>query len=698
MRSGGGGVEVATLVASIEAPPAEAPRKPNLVRKALVALAGVMVGVGLLALCLISAQQLLIARQTPFGVVGPSIVVQGAQTKVGLDPVFYHSKSAALAAIDQGQLYGAYVTGRSRDTLIVVPAKSFFGQLEIEPAFLAAAHMLHRPVTVQTVKPLPASDRVGAVTGLLLVPLLIGGYFAALLVFKAAEGTAAAPWRASILIGYAIVGAVLTDLIAGPGIGAYSSSHFWPLLPAFILITGAVVLAAAAIQGLVGALGSAVVVLLFIILGGAGAGGAGSYLLPVYWRNIGALFPPQSAVTLIRQVLYFGGHNITTPLIVLLLWASFGLLVISYLVWIRPARAAGRRRANPGSTPDKQPAVRRPAARHWRAIVIALGISAGLQCLFSFTYMDASHQPVATNLPIGVTGSSPILANAEHRFSLKVTRYPNEAAVKTAINQAKLYGAFIPASTPGSPSTLLTVPTASDLAPGDLPLQFGRAAKAVHMPIRVQHYAPVQLPTKDPFGLVPALMMLPLLLGGYIAATMARAATGAAGVRWRDAGLLGYAIVFGLVIDLIACYWLSGFPTAAFWIVWPICALIIATVALVCNLLQHLIGAAGTLLTIILIILFGNPSSGGANGVPYLPAFWRDIGPYLPPRNAYILLHQTIYFDGHNTGLALAILLIYFAAAAFAGYFLWFRKPKIFVSPDTDAQAASMTVPIGAAP
>src|SRR5215470_3783095 len=83
--------------------------QPNLVRKALVALAGVMIGVGLLALCLISAQQLLIARQTPLGVVGPSIVVQGAQTKVGLDPVFYRSKSAALAAIDQGQLYGAYV-------------------------------------------------------------------------------------------------------------------------------------------------------------------------------------------------------------------------------------------------------------------------------------------------------------------------------------------------------------------------------------------------------------------------------------------------------------------------------------------------------------------------------------------------------------------------------------------------------------
>jgi hypothetical protein len=80
--------------------------------------------------------------------------------------------------------------------------------------------------------------------------------------------------------------------------------------------------------------------------------------------------------------------------------------------------------------------------------------------------------------------------------------------------------------------------------------------------------------------------------------------------------------------------------------------------------MQKLIGAAGTLLTIIVIILFGNHSSGGANGVPYLPTFWRDIGPHLPPRNGYILLHQTIYFSGHGTTQARAVLLSYLAAAA----------------------------------
>jgi hypothetical protein len=60
----------------------------------------------------------------------------------------------------------------------------------------------------------------------------------------------------AILIGYAAIGALLTDLIAGPGIGAYANSHFWPLLPCFMLVTAAVALASAAIQRIVGALGT----------------------------------------------------------------------------------------------------------------------------------------------------------------------------------------------------------------------------------------------------------------------------------------------------------------------------------------------------------------------------------------------------------------------------------------------------------
>ena len=672
-------------------------------RKVVIALAAVLAAQALFALCLVSALQLLAPRNMPFGVVGSSKVVAAVTSKVSLDTIGYADKSAALRAIGQGQLYGAYVTGSTSDTLIVVPAKSFFARIELEGAFLAAAHKLSQPVTEQTAKALPPSDPVGAVVGLLLLPLLIGGYLAAVLVFKAAGGTAAALWRVIILTGYAIVGAVLTDLIAGPLIGAYSSSHFWPLLPCFALVTTAVVLAAAAIQGLAGTLGTLLVAVLFIVVGGSGAGGSGTFMLPVYWRNIGRVFPPQNAVDLIRNVLYFGGNNITTPLIVLCAYALAGVAVISYLNWNRPARqaraAAARARAEVAeAAPAGNPGTNPPGPqRGMLPILVALGICAIMECLFAFNYMSAEHAPKAASMPFGVTGASPILTSAEKTFSLKVTHYPDVAAVKNAIGQAKIWGALIPASAAGAPSTLIVVPSISDLSPLDIALQFEHAAKITGQKLTVQQYAPVLLAKKDPFGLVQSLMLVPLLVGGYMGSTLLMAATGKAAGRWRAVQLAGFAIAAGLAVDLIVCFWLQGYASGKFWIVWPICSLIVAAVAFVAAVLQKLIGAAGTLLTIIVIILFGNPSSGGANGVPYLPAFWRGIGPYLPPRNGYTLLHQTIYFSGHGTTQALVVLLIYLAVAAAILIVLDHRRSEAQVDTEA-AEAAAMAVPIGAAP
>ncbi|MEV6728478.1 hypothetical protein [Streptomyces sp. NPDC051364] len=660
-------------------------------KKVVVALGIVLLVQCAFALCLISALQLLVPRNMPFAVTGASQVVNAVTSEVSLETISYANESAAVDAIGQSKVYGAYIPGATSDTLIVVPSKSFFGRVELEGAFAAAAKKLGRPVEVRIVKPLPQSDRLGAVTGLLLVPLLIGGYLASVVLFKATR-TAAAPWRVAILVGYSAVAAVLTDLIAGPGIGAYSNSHFWPLLPCFMLVTASVALASAAVQRLVGPLGSLLVVLLFIVIGGAGAGGSGLSLLPTYWQEIGAFFPPQSAVTLIRNVLYFHGNRIITPALILGAYALAGALVIGILGRWHPVRT------NTTPPPDKEmdaPGTKSSAAKNAVRILAALAIAALMQCLFTSNYISSGHAPVAVGLPFGVTGSSPILTAVEKQFSLKVTHYPNESAAKEAINQSKLYGALVPAS-----NTLIVVPTKSDIAPLDLVTHFQSAAKSLGQPpLKVEQYAPTPLAKKDPFNLVVSLMLVPLLIGGYVSSTMLKTVTGAPTGRWRGLILAGFAIVAGLVISLIVGPWLQGFPTEKFWIVWPILALIIAAVAVTAAVLQKLLGAAGTLVTVILIMLFGNPSSGGANGVPYLPDFWRTIGPYLPPRNAYILLHDTIYFDGHGTTQALLILLAYLVIPGAAlGFLDWFRTPEIPVTPETETEATAMTVPIGAPP
>jgi hypothetical protein len=106
--------------------------------------------------------------------------------------------------------------------------------------------------------------------------------------------------------------------------------------------------------------------------------------------------------------------------------------------------------------------------------------------------------------------------------------------------------------------------------------------------------------------------------------------------------------------------------------------------------LQKLLGAAGTLLTVIVIILFGNPSSGGLPDTRSCRRSGGTSGPYLPPRNGYILLHYTIYFIGHGTTQALTVLLLHFGVGAvILGLLDWFRsEPPV---PADITEGAAMT-------
>ena len=100
-------------------------------------------------------------------------------------------------------------------------------------------------------------------------------------------------------------------------------------------------------------------------------------------------------------------------------------------------------------------------------------------------------------------------------------------------------------------------------------------------------------------------------IGGYISSTVLMGATATAAAPWRVATLCGFAVVGGLLVSLVVGPLLTGYPAGKFWLAWPIAALTIAAVALLASVLQKLLGAAGTLLTIFLVILLGNPSSGG---------------------------------------------------------------------------------------
>ena len=677
-----------------------------MVKKGVTALAIVLVLAALFALFLISANQLLAPRNMKFGVTGSSPVIAAVQYKdsEALHLKHYSSESDLIQAAEHGDLYGGYIPGKSADTLVTVPAKSFFGEIYVRGAFTDAAKKNHRAITTKTIAPLPTADRTGAVVGLLMLPTLIGGYLIAALLFAFTQ-RAAPRRRIPVILGFSVVIALITGAAAGLT-GAVPVSDIWPLLPCFALVTASVALAGTAIQHSARGMGTLLIALFFIIIGGSAAGGPGVSLLPRAWQSIGALLPPRHAVELFRNVRYFGGHNIVTPIVVLSAYALIGAAII--LIVERRRHEARRPAAVRGATdaavaegalevassnPGHGPGPKNPIAPVVFAVL--------LTTIFAVNFMSSGHEPIATDMPFGVVGSSPLPHDAQGPlFSLDVKKYANASAATQAMNKGEIYGALIAG---GSPANQLTVVgSISDLSPLDIAGNFQAAARKNGETVTVQKpYAPTPLAKGDPFALVCSLVLVPLLVAGYMGTTLLTKALDSASGRWHGLWLLGFAVATSLVIDLIVTFLLKGLPSDSFWSVWPIMALIILSVAVVAAVLRRIFGPVGIFLTVIVVVQFGNPSSGGANGVPYLPGFWKTIGPFLPPRNAYLLLRNTVYFDGHGTSQALTVLLVYtvIAGAALVAFDWLVHRPPLSTPGIEDAtDGAAVLAPVGPPP
>ena len=82
----------------------------------------------------------------------------------------------------------------------------------------------------------------------------------------------------------------------------------------------------------------------------------------------------------------------------------------------------------------------------------------------------------------------------------------------------------------------------------------------------------------------------------------------------------------------------------------------------------------GTLLAVIIVVFIGNPSTGGGNGVAFLPPFWQALGVVLPPRNGLYLIRNTLYFGGNAITTPIIVLSIYVViGGALVTYFSWGR-------------------------
>ena len=157
-------------------------------------------------------------------------------------------------------------------------------------------------------------------------------------------------------------------------------------------------------------------------------------------------------------------------------------------------------------------------------------------------------------------------------------------------------------------------------------------------------------------------------VGGYLFAAMLGVAKGSRPATfpravWRLGATVPYALASGLGGAVIAepiLHALNGH----FWSVAGIGVLVTLSAATVTIALQTLFGVIGIGLTVVIFVILGNPSAGGAYQPPLLPPFWRAISGYLPNGAGTDAIRRIVYFDAHGVTHAIVVLIIWVIGGA----------------------------------
>ncbi|MFT7835886.1 DUF3533 domain-containing protein [Saccharothrix sp. BKS2] len=290
-----------------------------------------------------------------------------------------------------------------------------------------------------------------------------------------------------------------------------------------------------------------------------------------------------------------------------------------------------------------------------RAVLLILGVLA-LQLGFVLSYIGAFHAPTPHRIPVAVVAPAPVADQLVQRLDaldgepLRARTADSEDRARALILDRTVDAAIV-VDTGGTTDTLL-VASASGPAVSSTAAQIAQQVEtAQNRQVTVEDILPPA--AGDGRGLSSFYLALGWIVGGYLAAAIIGLAGGALPVNLhrtliRLGALALYAVASGLGGALIAGPVLDALPGHHLRL-WAIGALVVFAAAAATVAFQVLLGVVGIGVTILAFVVLGNPSAGGAYPTPLLPAFWRAIGPWLPPGAATTAIRNTVYFSGHAT-------------------------------------------------
>jgi hypothetical protein len=310
-----------------------------------------------------------------------------------------------------------------------------------------------------------------------------------------------------------------------------------------------------------------------------------------------------------------------------------------------------------------------------RSAVLVIGVLL-LQLGFVLSYIGAFHAPTPRQVPIAVVAPAGAPAGTAENVvrqldgisgdPLSARTAPSERAARQLLADRDVDGVLVLGAT--GQDRLLVSSAEGGAVSSALTEVITRVDASQQRTVAADDVIPSG--ASDARGLSAFYLAVGWVVGGYLVASIIGVSNGSVPAsRTRGAVRLGalalYAVVSGIGGAIIAGPVLGVFA-GSFWALAGFGALVVFAVGAFTAGLQVWTGLVGIGLAILVFVVLGNPSAGGAYPAPLLPPFWAGIGPWLPPGAATGAIRGIVYFGGAGAGAGALVLAAYALVGAVA--------------------------------
>jgi len=303
-----------------------------------------------------------------------------------------------------------------------------------------------------------------------------------------------------------------------------------------------------------------------------------------------------------------------------------------------------------------------------RTVLLVTGVLL-LQLGFILSYIGAFHAPAPHRIPVVITAPAQIAPRAAAELNqlpgdpVHATTAPTQEAALRQVTSGTTSAALV-VNPAGTTDHLYVASGGGAAVVTAVQALAARAEAAQHRHLTVTDLVPLQ--KGDARGLTGFYLVTGWLVGGYLVAALLGVAKGARPATTRRAVIrlaatVPYAIASGLGGALIVGPVL-GALNGHFMALWWLGALLVLSAATVTMAFQVLFGVVGIGVTVLLFVVLGNPSAGGAYQASLLPPLWRALSSALPNGAGTDAVRRIVYFGAQGITGHLTLIVVYIAA------------------------------------